>query len=267
MSNSENSLRLFLDGFAARDIAEPLPSFDDTATATTIRTAMDHAQFEVVGIRKSGKMAGWLQRSDLGNESDPLTYQSIEPSSVIADTASLNEVIQKLSATSCLFVRSFNEVSGIIQIRDLQKVPMRMWLFGLVTITELRVTRMIDEVCSQGSWKRYLSEGRLQLANSLKEERFRRHQQPSLLDCLQLADKGQIVARDETLRRQTRFASRRAVEEFVAALQNLRNNLAHSQDISGDWEIIRDLAANVHRIVLGPPNAGSSAPAAVEIEQ
>ena len=185
---------------------------------------------------------------------------------MIADTASLNEVIQKLSATCRLFVRSFNEVNGIIQIQDLQKAPMRMWLFGLVTITELRVTRMIDEVCSQDSWQRYLSEGRLKLATALKEERCRRHQQPSLLDCLQLADKGQIVARDETLRRQTRFASRRAVEEFVGALQDLRNNLG---GFTGHFWRLGDhsrLAANVHRIVLGPPNAGSSAPAADELE-
>jgi hypothetical protein len=39
----------------------------------------------------------------------------------------------------------------------------------------------------------------------------------------------------------------------VKSLQELRNNLAHSQDISSDWEIIYDLATNLQRIVMGPP--------------
>src|SRR5690349_18064288 len=107
---------------------------------------------------------------------------------------------------------------------------MRMWLFGLVTISELRVTRMIDELCPQESWRQYLSEGRLAKARELQEQRERRGQRPSLLDCLQFADKGQIVARDERLRERTRFSSKSAVERFVKSLQVLRDNLAHSQD-------------------------------------
>jgi hypothetical protein len=129
---------------------------------------------------------------------------------------------------------------------------MRMWLFGLVTTSELRVTHLIDKRFPEGSWRELLSAGRMENARELQQERRRRNQDPSLLDCLQFADKGDIVARDERLRRLTRFSSRRAVETFVKALQHLRNNLAHSQDLSGDWEVILELAINLHRIVLGP---------------
>ena len=31
---------------------------------------------------------------------------------------------------------------------------------------------------------------------------------------------------------------------------------AHGQDISGDWDVISDLALNLHRVVLGPSVAG-----------
>lgn len=91
---------------------------------------------------------------------------------------------------------------------------------------------MIDECCPQESWRQYLSEGRIQKAVELQQERGRRGQSASLLDCLQFADKGQIVARDQRLRELTRFTSKTQVERFVAALQDLRNNLAHAQDIS-----------------------------------
>jgi hypothetical protein len=158
-----------------------------------------------------------------------------------------------LSGASCLFVRSFGGINGLIRRADVQKPAMRMWLFGLVTITELRVTRMIDECCSNQSWRQYLSPGRLQKAHELQQMRMHRGQRPALLDCLQFADKGRIVACHDELRRRTRFASKREVEDFVASLQVLRDNLAHSQDISGDWETILDLATNLNRIVLGPP--------------
>lgn len=80
------------------------------------------------------------------------------------------------------------------------------------------------------------AEGRLQKASVLLEERRRRSQNLKLLDCLQFSDKAQIVARKAEIRALTRFASRRQVEETCRALENLRNNLAHSQDIlSTDW--------------------------------
>jgi hypothetical protein len=183
---------------------------------------------------------------------------AIDLQSVIDDTTPLHEVVQGLNRSDYLFVNSAGQVSGVIRRSDIQKPPMRMWLFGLVTISELRVTRLIDEVCPDDAWQKYLSPARVAKAHSLQEERRRRGQSRSLVDCLQFADKGRIVARDERLRQLTRFKSRGEVDRFVASLQDLRNNLAHSQDISGDWEVISELAINLYRIVLGPNvNSGS----------
>lgn len=249
--DDELSLRLFLSGFTARDIAEPLVSFDETTPAAAILAAMESSQQEVAGVRRGGLVTGWLMRDDLKTD-QTLPYRPFNPASVIAETASLNEVVQSLNVAPHLFVRSLGQIGGQLARRDLEKPAMRMWLFGLVTISELRVTAAIGELCPGDSWRQYLSEGRLQKAVDLQQQRSLRGQQHSLLDCLQFADKGQVVARDEKLRERTRFPSKRDVERFVSSLQSLRDNLAHAQDISGDWEVIRDLATNLHRIVLGP---------------
>ena len=126
-----------------------------------------------------------------------------------------------------------------------------MWLFGLITISEQRVTRLIEQTFPEDQWQELLSPGRLAKARELQALRQKRGQRPTLLDCLQFADKGQIVARNESLRNRTRFHSRSEVERFVQSLQDLRNNLAHAQDILGDWDVIHELAANVQRIVCG----------------
>lgn len=249
MADDDRSLDLFLAAFTARDLAEPLASFDETTDPALLRAVMERQQLEFAGIRSNGNVTGWLAKDDL-TQPDPAT-RPLESAAVLADTSSLNEVVQALNRAPCVLVRSLGQIGGLICRRDLQKPAMRMWLFGLVTISELRVTRMIDEICPQDSWRRYLSEGRVEKARELQQERERHGQVRSLLDCLHFADKGRIVARDERLREQTRFSSKRAVEEFVQAFQDLRNNLAHSHDLSGNWEVICDLATNLHHIVLG----------------
>ena len=191
---------------------------------------------------------------------DPFATEppAVDLAAVIDETASFNDVIQGLNAAPCLYVRSRGKIAGVISRRDVQKPAMRMWLFGLITISEQRVTQYIEECCPGDAWQTYLSPARLQKAAELQRERRRRGQDPSLIDCLQFADKGQIVARDERLRELTRFSSKRQVEGFVAALQDLRNNLAHSQDISGNWEVIHELATNLYRIVLGPEHQANA---------
>jgi hypothetical protein len=82
----------------------------------------------------------------------------------------------------------------------------------------------------------------------LLDERTRRNQSVRLFDCLQFADKGQIIARNEAVRRLTIFTSRRQVEEAVGKLEQLRNNLAHAQDIPpSDWDTVVQLCSFITR--------------------
>ena len=87
---------------------------------------------------------------------------------------------------------------------------------------------------------------------------MRRNRELKLLDCLQLSDKGQIIARSEKLRSMTRYGSRRKMEEAVKMLEKLRNNLAHSQDIVvNDWDAIVALSENLDDILGCPGNVFS----------
>ena len=133
-----------------------------------------------------------------------------------------------------------------------------MWLFGMITLLELRFNRLIDAHCPHDSSKATLSEGRIQKAEALKDERKRQKQNVALLDCLQFADKAQIIARNDDLRRLTRFESRNQVEHAGKQLEKLRNNLAHSQDIvSNDWFTIVELVENLESVLDGPPGPSS----------
>lgn len=242
--------KTFVRGMAARDIAEPLPSFDATHPAASAQAIMEDHGYQVAGVRVDGWVTGFIEITDLqggicGEHSRP-----IDKAILIEDTSMLSEVVTKLKDSPRLFVRALGVVSGVITRLDLQDPPVRMWLFGLISVIELSFLALIERRFQDDSWQQYLSASRLQKAIELQQERQRREQYPRLLDCLQFSDKAQIVVRDEQLRSQIGFASRRRGEQVIKDLQKLRNNLAHSQDIvTFDWEIIVGLVENLETVL------------------
>ena len=247
---------MFTEGFQVADIAEPLASFDAETPARTVAAAMDRDGLAVVGVRRDGRVAGFVQREALGDGPCGAAARAFTPAALLPASAPLSAAVRALVDRPHGFVTAFGEVSGVVTRDDLHKPPGRMWLFGMVTMVELRYTRLIAELCPNDGWREHLSEGRLKKAEELMAERRRRHRAVGLLDCLQLSDKGQIVARNETIRSRTIFASRRQAEDGIRLLEGLRNNLAHAQDVvSADWEAIVQLSGHVDRALGAGPEA------------
>lgn len=246
--------RVFQQAFVVHDIAEPLVSFDDSTTAESLRSFMGSKRFEIVGIRTDGHVEGYVNQEELGNGPCAQYVRPFNDEQVILDSAPLPDLVLKLKASRRLFVSVLGRVGGIVSRSDLQKPPARMWLFGMVTLIEMRFSRLIERYCTDSEWQACLSDGRLQKADQLLNERIRLNQDLTMLDCLQLSDKAQIVARSAKLRSMTRFESRTQLEKSARMIERLRNNLAHSQDIvTNDWDAIVALSENLDAILDGPP--------------
>lgn len=242
--------KIFLRGLTVQDIAEPLPSFDSTTPAEIVKAAMVENNYSVVGVRESGFITGFIDSTDLGPGTCDRYAREIEKSKILNGSDLLTDLVIRLDESPFLFVCVLGEINGLITRDDLQDPPVRMWLFGLITLIEMRFLTLIERRFSDDSWQRYISNSRLEKALALQLERKRRNQDPKLLDCLQFSDKAQIVVRDETLRKQIGFASRRRGDEVIKNLEKLRNNLAHSQDIvSLDWPTIVGLSENLETVI------------------
>lgn len=63
-------------------------------------------------------------------------------------------------------------------------------------------------------------------------ERKQLNQHIELIDCLQLADKGLLITNHPELLCEFGFSSKSAAKKTLKQFQSLRNNLAHTQDIS-----------------------------------
>lgn len=224
--------RLFLEGFTAMDVAEPLVSFDAEAEAQAVQQKMAAQDFDLVGVREDGLVTGYVRREDLSGGCCGDHRRSFTPDDdLVPDSANLITVVNSLAVNEQCFVTVLDRVGAIITLTDLEKPPMRMFLFGMITITEMLMTEILRRRYPDQSWQEHLSEQRLARALALQEERARRGQQTDLLDCLQLGDKGWIITYDEELRTALGQGSRREARKAVKEIEMLRNNLAHAQEI------------------------------------
>jgi hypothetical protein len=241
---------IFLRSLTVRDIAEPLPSFDAGTPADQVRAALIEHHLNIAGVREQGFVTGYLLLDELGEGLCGNFCRPINEAKILSGNAHLSNLVLALDQVPYLFVDFLGEISGIVTRADLDDPPVRMWLFGLITLIEMRFLTLIERRFPGEGWQQYLSDKRLEKAAALQQERRRRKQDPSLLDCLQFSDKAQIVIRDEQLRIQIGFQSRRQTEQAIKNLEKLRNNLAHAQDIvSLDWQTIVNLSENLEAVI------------------
>lgn len=230
-------LRQFAGAFAARDVLEALPSFDAGS-----RPPADCA---VAGVRVEGNVAGYLTRDDLRAAALP-PMRDFAPSQLAGLDTPLAEVIEILTLHDWCFVRLRGSVIGVIGRADMEKPVVRMWLFGIIILIEMAAVEAIRRRWPGGDWTGLVNPGRLERAAALQAERARRGYAAELLDCLQFADKLQIVFEDAGFVAAAGFDSAAAARRAAKDLESLRNNLAHGQDITRrDWVPIVRLARRV----------------------
>lgn len=224
--------KLFFTGFSALDVAEPLVSFDAGTDARTVRAFIAKRDFDLVGVRVDGLVRGYARQEELGDGvCGDYLHAFTRDDDLVPDSASLIDVVRSLSINRQCFVTTLDEASGIVSLDDLEKPPMRMFLFGLITLGEMFMTEVIRRRYPGDSWRSRLTETRLAKAEELQQERLRRGQTTDLIDCLQYADKGLILSYDNFVRRALGWESRNEVRKVIKEMETLRNNLAHAQAI------------------------------------
>src|SRR3990172_4162054 len=245
LKSSLNDLReIFEHSITVRHISEPLASFDADHPAAQVLEFMEEKDYDVVGVRKNGLVSGYVRREDLSLEDGDKVGDHLvtfEPNEMLSETTPLVNVFEVLRNSPRAFVLIFGQVGGIVTKGDLQKAPVRMWLFGLISLIEMQLLRIIRDYYPDGSWKPLISsKDRLANAETLLADR-RRNEAIDLADCLQFCDKCDIVLKSVELRHLIGFNSKASGNRILKSLEKLRNDLAHSQPIkTGNWTEIMD---------------------------
>lgn len=242
----QRTVSIFMRAFTALDVAEPLRSFDGNLDAAELVHAIRHLGVSLAGVRKHGKVVGYLLADGVeeGLASDGMRL--FRKDQVLDADARLADVILVLTRHDHCFVRVLGEVAGVIQRMDMQKPLVRMWLFGLITSTEMMLRERAHLRWPDDSWSSRISPARFDKARSLRDERQRRGQDCQLIDCLQLGDLAQLLLNDADELAAFGFKSKAAAKRTIKEFESLRNNLAHAQDIiTYDWAQIARMTQRI----------------------
>ena len=244
--------RLFETQITTREIASPLVSFDETADATSVRALMDDQGFDVVGVRRDGLIVGWaskqfITKGPLSTGSIPLKHEDI-----VADHVPLLACLTGLRDRQWMFVRVFGQVAGIVTRSDLHRPPVKLWLFGLVNLCEMQLTEAIRRTTKEKDWRGWLDPEHVAEAEQVLRRRKQSNEDIYLFDCLHLMDKARIMTRVPQLQAACGLTGRVDAESFFKHMRQLRDDLAHAQDLPvGRWDVLLDLAAKMERMIDG----------------
>lgn len=250
-SSYQDLHRIFRHSITAREIAEPLASFEKDHTAAKVRKFLEERNFDVVGIRNEGVITGYALRESLASGVVGDHLLEFKASDVINESDPLLDTLEALKSSRWVFIRFLGNPSGIVTRGDLQKAPMRMWLFGLISLLEMQVLRLIRAAYPNDEWVSCLSPQRRGKANTLYLERQRRNDAIDLAECLQIGDKRNIFSKSEKLQKIVGFMSKTEWVTMMKDIEKLRDKLAHSNGIeSASWPKHAQLISQMENCLL-----------------
>lgn len=219
--------------------------------AAHVRSKMEQRDFDIVPILVNGSIESFAMTAELGNGAVGDYAHPITLDHVIADSTSLLAGLALFQNRDWFFVLRSNKVAGVVHVSDLRKPPVQMFLFALVSLLEGKLIRMINHYRPGDAWQELISESRLEKARDLLEERQRRGSALDLIDCLQLADKATIAARTPEMLAALGM-NRAEAKEFFKRARELRDDLAHAQDLllNRTWSEVLDLIKKIDAVLL-----------------
>lgn len=240
--------RIFKDSISAREIAEPMVSFESDRSASQIRLLMEERDFDVVGVRSDGEMRGYVIKEGLDEGTLADHMLPFREEMLLNENEPLLNALEALKNSGWAFIRFLNCPVGIVTRGDLQKAPVRMWLFGIISLLEMRLLMRMREAYPDGGWKSYLSYKRLGAADSVYAVRKRLNEAIDLAECLQLCDKKTIYGKSDRLGKFCPFESKGKWDNFMSKVEELRNALAHSNSIAfSSWPDVTQLVEDMEK--------------------
>ncbi len=245
-----------LQGLLDRDItvalvSEDLHAVDASEAVDGARDRLEEHGYDECGVRRGESVHEYVERTSLvtgtvGDHARPVPLDR-----VVAPSTPLWACMDRLALKGSLYVLGDAGLEGIVTKFDLGKQPARLLMFGVVSMLEMTMLALTRRYAG-ATWQTCLTAPRVESATKLHAERRRRGEEIDLMDCLQLGDKVTIFLKTETLK-PLLGESRSGIETLFAALQQLRDNLAHAQSpaADGDWVGVIRTTQKGHRVLNG----------------
>jgi hypothetical protein len=239
----------------AKCIYEPLLSCPVDSISGYAKEELKRRDFDVAGVKevKEGAVVGYVVAEEIGNDDFKTYIKKIGHELLISDSTPLAEIFSILSSKYFLFVVYGNNIIGIITKADVNKPPVRIYIFGIISLLEMHLNSWINHFYPNDTWAVKVPGIRMEEANDIYEQRKGNSQELTLLECLQLCDKRDLLKNADEFIRLFNFTKTQFVT-FIERAEKIRNELAHSQNsiISNmEWSEFIETIATTEKFLIG----------------
>lgn len=221
---------IFIENITTKYIYEPLACCRITDNPFEVRETLKQRDFDTLGVvDDADEKIGYIEREKLGEKSIEHYIQKFELEVIISDSTPLSELFQILLDKECVYVLSKDSIEGIVTRADINKPIVRIYLFGLISLFELHLNFWITTNYNEESWIKNLNQVRLEMAEKLFEERQGNNNQLTLLECIQICDKRELLKVTDSFIQEFKY-TKSGFERLLKNVEKIRNELAHSQN-------------------------------------
>jgi len=224
--------KIFIDSVTVRDICEPLHCCDVNISTSELIITLNDLDFDSVGVvNDNHDIFGYILRNDLSEGNVNSFIRHFDTESIVSDSTSIPDVFKLISEREFYYVNYGQGVKYIVSKADLNKPPVRIYIFGMMSLFELHLNYWVDAMYSSESWANILNPKRVENARLLFENARKNNENESisLISYLQLCDKRTVLCASETFLELFDF-NKNKFKYFLKKTETLRNNLAHSQN-------------------------------------
>jgi hypothetical protein len=232
------------DSLLVRHIAVPLESCSVNDDAKMVRGRMEEKNYDVLGVKENGVIQGYVRRQDLKAGRCRDCIKQFQPMEIIASTTPLIELLPLLRVKTHYFVLERTKMTSLVTRADMQKSPVRMLLFGLVSLLEMYLLEMV-RLCYPGdSLREKLAPGRLEKAQNLLSALSGKDEEIDLAGCLKMADKRDLLIQVPGFLEFFSLGDGKQAGKQFKDMERLRDNLAHGKDLiaGSGWDAVLAVA-------------------------
>ena len=216
--------RLFDRDMSVMAVCSPLASLDISADVERAKTEMDQRRFSVLGIMSNGQVKHYIRRTELTEGTLAKSAQPIDEALLIADSTPISHALAKLVDRTEVFVMVADEVTHILTRSDVEKVPVRLWLFGYIALFEMYVAARFR---NDDQWEQHLPPNRIEAAERIFKDLTKKKCELDLIDCLQFCDKFDLLIESGWITNRFGLGKNKS-GKLKRRIEALRNAIAHA---------------------------------------
>ena len=249
---------IFVDNVTAKTIFEPLLCCPSDSLAEHAKDALKVREFDIAGVKetKAGEVIGYVVADDLKHGKINNYINEIGSELLISDSTPIANIFMILIKREFTFVLYGKHIIGIITKADINKPPVRIYLFGMISLFEMHLNTWINHFFPKNIWEKEISDKRLNNARDVYEKRKGNNQDLSLIECIQLCDKRDILKNNEHFINELDL-SKNNFGTLTRQVEKIRNELAHSQNsiISNiNWPIFVEIVNQLETFLVNSDN-------------